>query len=282
LKTLYIDHTVLTTEASWPDVGRAVSEKKARLALSVWNLVELGMATDTAQQGRRLAFLEGLNPIWVLERRAIQRQEVERFLWRENYRRAPKELTVFTPYLSVVDSFFRGTTARIGLTPRQFIHEIDFASLLPAKALAPTALGQLQQVDRKTQRKLEGPMFESWIEPSIPDRDADGRLLTVAEKAELFTFCWQHKKAFFAASPCLAVEDALTTARTGNPHRNPTGSDGLDLQHAAVALAYCDVFYSYDGYQAHCATVARKALSTHVLGTVCTTLTELNAALDTP
>jgi hypothetical protein len=29
---------------------------------------------------------------------------------------------------------------------------------------------------------------------------------------------------------------------------NPIESDGPDLQHAAVAMAYCDIFFAADGY----------------------------------
>lgn len=114
-------------------------------------------------------------------------------------------------------------------------------------------------------------MFQAWIAVSIPDRAPDGRALTVSERAELVAFCWQHKRQFFTECRCLAVENALTTHRTSNAQRKPTESNGPDLQHAAVALAYCDVFYSRDGYQAQCAAQARNALKTMDLGIVCAT-----------
>jgi hypothetical protein len=38
------------------------------------------------------------------------------------------------------------------------------------------------------------------------------------------------------------VEDALTAVRTANPRRKPQRSDGIDLMHAVIALAYCDYF----------------------------------------
>jgi hypothetical protein len=40
-------------------------------------------------------------------------------------------------------------------------------------------------------------------------------------------------------------------------------------------LAYCDVFYSRDGYQVQCAAVARNVLTTMGLGVVCATPVEL-------
>jgi len=280
VQTLYIDHSIVTHKASWEDLRRAIERGKVRLALSVSNLVEIGCATDEAQRERRLTFLiDDLLPVWVIERRAIQRQEVERFLWQHQFGVAPRELIAITSSLSVVDSFFAGVQTRIGLTARQFIRETDFASLHPLKRLSPDALRTFQSADRRTLKCKEKEIFNAWIGPSIPNRGPDGRALTTPEKAKLLAFCWQRKRQFFVECRCLAVEDALTTARTGNAMRQPTESDGPDLQHAAVALAYCDIFYSRDGYQTQCAVAARKVLESIGLGAVCSTPAELADAI---
>ena len=68
-------------------------------------------------------------------------------------------------------------------------------------------------------------MFEAWIAVSMPNCAPDGHAFKVAEKAELVAFCWQQKKQFFAECRSLAVEDALTTARTNDAQRNPRESD---------------------------------------------------------
>lgn len=280
MPTLYIDHSIVTHEASWEDLRRAIEPGKIRLALSVWNLVEIGAAADEAQREQRLTFLvDGLRPLWVVERRAIQRQEVERFLWQHKFNTTPRRLIAITSSLSVVDSFFAGAQTRIGLTARQFIREIDFARLHPLKRLSPDALRTFQSADPKTRKDKEKEIFDAWIGSSIPDRGPDGRALTIPEKADLLAFCWQHKRQFFVECRCLAVEDALTTARTSDARRQPTESDGPDLQHAAVALAYCDIFYSMDGYQAQCAASARKVLKSMGLSAVCSTPAALAAAI---
>ena len=67
-RTLYIDHSVVADEASWHPLDDILSSGKLRLALSLWNLIEIGDAIDKAQQARRLAFLEKFNPLWVVER----------------------------------------------------------------------------------------------------------------------------------------------------------------------------------------------------------------------
>jgi hypothetical protein len=179
-----------------------------------------------------------LCPLWVVERCAIQRHEIERFLWQQRFRAPPRDLISITSSLSVVDSFLAGAQVRIGLTPRQFIRETDFARLLPLKRLSPTALATMQSAERETLKRLDRHIFDAWIEPLIPCRGPEGRAFTIQEKADLLAFCWQHRKQFFAACRCLAVEGALTRARSNNAMRQPTESDGIDLQHAAVALAY--------------------------------------------
>ncbi len=279
MRTLYIDHSIVTHEPSWPDISQAIRSSQVRLVLSVWNLVEIGSATDEAQRERRLAFLNGLSPLWAVERLAIQRQEIERFLWQHKFGATPKELIAITSSLSIVDSFFAGAQTRIGLTARQFIRETDFAALLPLKRLSPDALRVLQAVDQKVLKDREQEMFEAWIVPSIPDRDPERRAFTIAQKAELAMFCWKRRRDFLTECRCLAVEDALSMARISNSRRQPTESDGLDLQHAAVALAYCDIFFSRDRYQVRCAELARDTLKTMELGAICATPEALAAAI---
>ncbi|MCK1479447.1 hypothetical protein IVB27_33070 [Bradyrhizobium sp. 197] len=77
---LYLDHSVIAHEAHWPQLDAVVASGGVRLAVSVWNLIEIGSATDRKQQERRLNFLERNNPLWIVERVAVQRQEIKRFL----------------------------------------------------------------------------------------------------------------------------------------------------------------------------------------------------------
>src|SRR5215469_4327485 len=147
MRTLYIDHSIVTHEPSWEGLSQAIGSGKIHLALSVWNLFEIGNANDQAQRKRRIAFLKGLAPLYIVERRPIQRQEVERFLCQHKFGTVPKDLIVITPSLSVVDSFFAGAQTRIGLTICQFIRETDFGGLRPLKRLSPEALRTLQRAD---------------------------------------------------------------------------------------------------------------------------------------
>lgn len=274
-RTIYVDHSVVSYEAWWSDLKSVLSSKNLRLVLSIWNLYEIGSASDNAQKERRLTFLESFSPQWIVERRDIQRQEVEGFLWHHRFGVQTKEILAVTPSLSVVASFFTGAQIEIGLTARKFIGQLDYDLLRPLRRLTPDALKVWQAADSVTRKAKEYEIFDAWIRPSIPTRDPDGRALTREQQAELLMFCRQNKAAFLSECRSLAVEDALSAARTGDARRNPGESDGPDLQHAAIALPYCDVFLSRDRYQVWCAESAHAALKPMTLARVCAQLGNL-------
>jgi hypothetical protein len=279
---LSVDHSVVSHESWWPAVSAIVTSGKICAALSVWNLVEIGAATDAGQLERRLAFLDSLEPVWLVERRDIQRQEVERFLSLKCFGSEPQPIVAVTPHLSIVDGYLSKGNPRVGITTRQFIAGIDFASLAPFKKLSPNALKTLQTVDKRLLRVNQEKLFRAWIGPSIPVRDPNDRVLTDKEKLDLLDCCWEHEREFLAACPSLAVEDALTTERIRNARRNPQESDGADLQHAVVGLAYTDAFLTRDGYQATCAIAARNSLSPLKLAEIYKSPEELAAYLAGP
>jgi len=248
------------------------------LALSLWNLVEIGCGTDRNQQDRRLAFLEQHDPLWIVERVVVQRQEAERFLWEGRFGVAPRDLCVVTPHLSVVDFYHSGTQTRIGL-PRGWIDGVDFNRVAKRKELAPDALTRLQAVNRKTFKTRQDEIFRAWSKGLIPKFDPDGKPFTVAQQSELLAWYEAHRKAFFDAS---VVEDALTAVRTANPRRKPQRSDGIDLMHAVIALAYCDYFLIRDGYAKTCAMQVIKGLSSRRLASVYDDPARLHSDLTVP
>src|SRR5947208_11713157 len=108
----------------------------------------------------------------VVDRRAVavQRQEVERFLWQGRFGLAPQDLWVVAPHLSVVDSYLSGTQTRIGLTPRGWIDGVDFNRVAKLEELAPDALKRLQAVDRETFRTRGVPGMDQGPDPGPRSR----------------------------------------------------------------------------------------------------------------
>jgi hypothetical protein len=266
--TLYLDHSIVTHPASWTPVDDVLTSGKARLALSLWNLFEIGSASDREQQDQRLAFLMRANPVWILERVQIEQREVRAFLWKEKLQIEPEPVDAFRRYLSEVESYLVGSKTRIGVTPRQWIDTIDFDRYAPSKQLAPTALRQLQTLGAEKIVERQDEVFGKWIEGLLPTRLPDGSACSKAQVSEFSKFCLDNQAAFYAACPAMAVENAMTRARTATAARNPQESDGIDLMHAVVALAYCDYFLLRDGFVFQCCEHARKELAGRQLATV--------------
>ncbi len=113
----------------------------------------------------------------------------------------------------------------------------------------------------------------------LPKDNPEGHAFSNVELSEFLGFCEKNQAAFYAACPVIAVEDALTRARTATAARNPQSSDGIDLMHAVVALAYCDYFLVRDGFVFQCCEHVRKELSGTKLATVYRDAEELRKAL---
>ena len=277
--TLYIDHSIVSTEPLWPHLEQALGMGKVRLVLSLWNLYEISRAADKAEQERRLAFLLAFDPLWIIERVAVEKYEVRRFLWRHRYDRDHEPMAMITPYLWVVDSHLHDSRINFGMTARQFVRGIDHTMLDPLRTLSPNALRDLQTADKEVVRGLQREMFMAWLNGLMPRFDPGGLVVGTEQRVELLEFCHQRQTQFLKECPALAVENGLTAARTANPRRNPTESDGPDLQHAAVAMAYCDIFFTADGYQANCASVARRKLDGTRLAELCANAEQLAKAV---
>lgn len=254
------DHSIVSYEPSWQSVKEILALPGFQLVLSVWNLVEIGSATDKVQREKRLAFLEEFNPLWVHERVQVQKREVTKFVWKELFGVNEGGVKVFTSHLSEVESYLAGSQTRIGLTARQWIKGIDYARIEELKKPAPNALKILQTLDKKSFKAKQKAIFKKWIEGLVPDAGQDGKLLTRKCKETIVDYCEGHQTEFFAVCKSLYVEDALSTARAAALGRKPQRSDGIDLMHAVIALAYCDYFVVRDGFVAQCATQAVKAL----------------------
>jgi hypothetical protein len=276
---LYLDHSIVTHPGSWKPVDDILTCGKARLALSLWNLFEIGSASDKAQQDQRLAFLAKFNPIWILERVQIQRHEVRAFLWKEMLKIEPEAVEALRRHLSEVESYMAGSQTRIGVTPRQWIDSVDFGRFAPSKQLAPTALRQLQTFGPKKIAQRQDEIFEKWIAGLLPTKLPDGAACSKADLSGLSQFCLENQAAFYGACPAMAVENAMTRARTATATRNPQCSDGIDLMHAVVALAYCDYFLVRDGFVFQCCEHVRKDLPGRKLAAVFRDAEEFKKAL---
>jgi len=110
-----------------------------------------------------LAFLLGFDPVWIIERVAVEKYEVRRFLWRHRYNRHHEEMAMVTPHLWVVDSHLHDSRINFGTTARRFVRGIDHTMLDPERKRSPAALQDLQNADKEVLRGLEKEMCMGWL-----------------------------------------------------------------------------------------------------------------------
>jgi hypothetical protein len=79
-KLVYLDHSLVTNDPSWPSLQRLFQDSRYQLGLSIWNLLEIAAASDLAQRKARIAFLSSLKPVWLFDHVYVRKQEVKRFL----------------------------------------------------------------------------------------------------------------------------------------------------------------------------------------------------------
>lgn len=203
LPHLYVDHSVVAHPGSWAPLEEVLNDGKVRLVLSLWNLFEIGSASDKAQQAQRLTFLEGFDPIWILERVDLQRLEVRNFCWKQWCGVTPEPLQVFKRNLSEVEAPHAGSQTRIGLTPTQWINGVNFSKYDPYKKLAPNALLKLQS---HTPKEIKDPeIFRAWVKGALPKFDPENRALSKSELADFLDGCEHDQSAFYEACPAMAV-----------------------------------------------------------------------------
>jgi hypothetical protein len=250
---LYTDHSIIARETNWPAIEAAAKSTVVRPVMSLWNLVEIALASDKSQRRTRASFIDSLKPLWVFERLVIQKLEVEAFVRREFWHLPASAVDPFTEHFSVVLSHFDRDGRGLGATARQWIEETDLSNLEGLKKLTPASLLTLQAADRKKLKSIEPQAFRQWMWDTVPDLDPDKRAHIKAQKDAMADFCLKNQKALLQQCPAVAVEDKLYDIRIQDPSRKPTDSDAVDLQHSVVALSYCDVFLVGDGYVRECA-----------------------------
>jgi hypothetical protein len=241
-KCVYLDHSLVTHEPSWPSLQSLFQEPDPpyQLGLSIWNLLEIAAASDVAQRKARLAFLNSLKPIWFLDHVYVRKQEVKRFLWPRRFGAAAPDLLCVTAHLSQAAAVYAGPKIRIGITMETVVAELATVVFRQHKQQSPRALAFLQNIAKQDWKKRQREVFGAVMKGVVPDIDPAGQALRKVEQQKLIDYCWDNRADFMAACPTIAVDDALCEARISDSRRKPRVSDGIDLAHAVMALGYCD------------------------------------------
>jgi hypothetical protein len=106
-KLVYLDHSLVTNDPALPSFQRLFQDSRYQLCLSIWNLLEIGSASDLAQRKVRVAFLSSLKPLWLLDHVYVRKQEVKRYLWPRRFDTAAPEMLYVAPHLSQAEACAR-------------------------------------------------------------------------------------------------------------------------------------------------------------------------------
>lgn len=252
---VYVDHSVFARESNWPELERLSISDEFELVFSLWNLVEIGRGSDPKQIVDRASFIDRLKPRWIVERLTSQQSEIRCCVDRWSGGQS-EPIRMVVPHLSIVLSYLDGDGRSLGITARRFLEETDVKALVGPMNDSASALASLQKASAKQRRVVEPIAFRGWMY-GLLERDAHNKPVPRRRRLNLSRDCLQRKRDVLTACRAIAAEDALYQLRTNDPSRRPRPSDGPDLQHSVMALAYCDVFLSNDGYVQNCAQSIR-------------------------
>jgi len=261
----YLDHNIIVMESVRlraifaPGTG-------LRVAVSVWNLVEIAKHGDRAEAIRRATLADGLAPTWLFNARDLQSEEVLGFLLREYFKVDVPPWSPFSPSLSAV--MWNDMAAHRPIVGGAAGWVREHHGKLPAidqgDQMARAAITTRQTANLAARKAAEPETFRQWVtakvENRLPFKVPGHGAITLSEIPKLVEFCWDHRDAFYAACPSMAVEDQFAEFRARDKGRHAQLSDGRDLQHAISALPYCRHLVSGDGYLRSCAAYAQKQL----------------------
>lgn len=269
MKTIYIDHNVahyfvIGFPAGWNShrekeaLAQVHASKGAvRISFSAWNIVE--SAREYPKNAEALGqFLDAQSPIWMHDRRVIQRAEVRNFVYAEILGKANKthDVPIFAENLSqVFHDLMPREIAKIGETAISICKELArnpkaSATLSETEQAVPDALRTLAKAksEGKLSKEIREQTNREWLAISIPERDPDDRPFKPEERQEVLNRAVAQLDGLLLKCPAMRAEELMEGYRTDDAIRNPKRSDAVDLQHAVPALAYCDAIITNDGY----------------------------------
>ncbi|WP_342618414.1 hypothetical protein [Rhodoferax sp. GW822-FHT02A01] len=248
------------------EVRQYVTELQAvghRFVLSAWNMYELARSNNQQHIDQCCAFVETLNPLWLSDSTKVKRQEVDRFLQPIFDNVGPVRNRSFSALNQTVaamwgtygeggrpDETFTTSVALLRAHP-EFLKTIDSSAKQTPEAIL---------IGRRAYRDGAEALLDS-----IVDREYLALSLPAGADRLQLDYLMANRNKLLSVSPALAVEDAMSKLRVRDSFK-PEPADAADLQHALVALGYCDYFVTGDRQLAqHCRYVVQKlGLACHV------------------
>jgi len=247
MPTVYLDYNIIAKVAGFPvsPVAEAWREAIKRLsgmgyhfALSGWHAYELAKSDNEQHVDACCRFVEEVSPIWLSNNIFVKRDELARF-------RGSMDGNAGQPVRA-----FNQVISQMWATHGPFvIIGESFRNTVEALRISPGALEEINNAASETPRAIQDSrdaLAEGRyaLSQNIVDRVYFADLVN-RHDTEYLEYILDHIDQVFLECPTIAIEEQLTKIRVRDNFQ-PTDSDAADLQHALVALAYCDHFVSDD------------------------------------
>ena len=267
MRSLYLDNNIIAKEVDGSRLPQLLAHGKFRLAISVWNLVEIAKHGDRQEALQRAAHIDSFRPKWLFNALDIQADEVMAFIWNQYYQADYPAPSPFAPSVSSI--MWKDLTREMPIVggAEGWVKEHHGQLKIIEEADQDTldALCVMQNANERAKKTAEPEIFRQWvcarIKRKLPVKTPSDHYLKVKDIAQLVDFCRGEKMQFYKECPSMAVEGRFARIRGKNSKRKPSRNDGRDLQHGIVALPYCDEIISGDGYLRECMRYASKKLS---------------------
>jgi len=271
MKTIYVDHNIVHYFVAGFPLGQDVARERnaldwiqadpdqRRIVFSFWNIIEASQEAPEARVHALARFMQECNPLWVADRRNIQRLEVKNYVYAEilGHPEVAPTISVIKNSLSEILDILRPQTVPIvGVTvdrlATSFYRNRGLRDQTRATMEQATqALRGLQEARQNgtLTPEIDEETLRRWLKPCIPNVGPEGQPIEdIVRFVEVLEICVRQYKDLLAHCPCMQAEILFEDYRTGDSRRNPRPQDGPDLMHAVVAVSYCDAFVTNDGY----------------------------------
>ena len=224
-----------------------------RVALSAWHAIELSRSQHENYIEACINLVGRLQPLWLSNPSYVKTEEIKGFLVKElqDPRFEPRANLALNKTISQMWSTYGGEVF-VGETFGDIVNALHKSP--PSKALTdairqtPKAiLTGREAVKDGRAKSYESAIQKEYFKGIVPHGVTTGTIdYLVANTDRVRELC-----------PAIAVEHCLTRIRQTEEFV-PEESDAADLQHATVAVAYCDFFVSDDKMLVeHCQRTAK-------------------------
>jgi len=261
LGTIYLDYNLLAIMGGRTRQNAEYLENHClqlvadgnQVALSAWHAVELSRSNHDEHIRACIDLVDRLQPLWVSNPLYVKTEELKGFLVEE------LEFPNLEPH---ANSAFNTVISQMWSTYGESFVGETFGHTVDALRSNPAAIETLTNAISETPKAIQTgrkAAKEGWLKnyATLIDWEYFKRLVPTAAISEL-DYLTTHVDRVLELCPAIAVEQYLTQIRVIEEFV-PKESDASDLQHATVAVGYCDYFVSDDRMLVeHCRRTAKQ------------------------